>query len=255
MVTNATLLSDSNLSLQSYVGNVTLTNSHLSGANVSVNAGNAVNVSCTQITANGAQFVSSATSRGSNSTSSTHGLNVIALGSINVTNSSVLQVLASDPDALLQLIAQQGNIMVDSSTLNSGYGIDVEANRGNVTFNSSTLSGSIIKARTTGPNGQLLIGGGSTFSATSLLRLYAEGANGGVTFVGNASLSGQTVQIAGKTVQVNGGATVTVSNGSNLSVYTDNPNYNKGTYGSLQNGSGSQVGVPAGGFSSRPTFK
>jgi hypothetical protein len=107
-----------------------------------------------------------------------------------------------------------------------------------------------------GPNGQLLING-TTFNAYSALKLYAEGSNGLVRFTGNSTLNGPSATIAAKTVTIDSGVSVTVSNPTGLRVHTDTRNFsNNGgpnTFGSFTDGS-APISVAPNSFSSRPAY-
>jgi len=228
---------------------------------VKVNAGQDINVARSTITAQpgGGGIVTSGLSPG---TPPKKGINLSAVRHINITDSTQLQVLASDPNALLRLASETGNINIDASTLQSGKDIEIEAMKGNVSITNSTLAGDIIKARTLGPNGQLIIGG-TTFNATTLLRLYAEGGSGLVNFIANTALKGANIDIAGNTVQITnpaGGGTTVVSidPSSNFRVYTNTDNYNKAGFGTFTDGvnqKGSTLNVDKHPFKNRPTFK
>ena len=88
-----------------------------------------------------------------------------------------------------------------------------------------SLRADIVKVGALGNNGVLNVGAGN-ISADTQLKLYAGGTNGTVNFVNNANLSGAGAKvIAGKTINVQLGRTVTVSGGAAV-FHTDNPNYN-----------------------------
>ena len=107
-----------------------------------------------------------------------------------------------------------------------------------------------------GPNGQLLING-TTFNAYSALKLYAEGSNGLVRFTGDSTLNGPSATIAAKTVTIDSGVSVTVSNPTGLRVHTDTRNFsNNGgptTFGAFTDGE-SPINVPDNNFDSRPSY-
>jgi hypothetical protein len=66
-----------------------------------------------------------------------------------------------------------------------------------------------------------------------LLRLFAEGSNGTVKFSGTVNLTGNQIDIAGKTVVVDSGGKVMTS--PNTTVYADTHNYNKDNFGTIKN--------------------
>ncbi len=108
----------------------------------------------------------------------------------------------------------------------------------------AALMASIIRARVISPTGVLRISN-STLSAGRLLRLYAEGASGMVEFDGRVALTGNKIDIAGKTVKVNEGGRVTT--GPQTTVYADTREYNKAGSGRLGN-------HKQGNFDARPSF-
>ena len=69
-------------------------------------------------------------------------------------------------------------------------------------------------------------------NASELIRLYGEGSNG-VRFVGDTTLRGDTVQIAGSTVTIDPGSRVRLSNPAGTTIYTDTHHYNNGTNGNF----------------------
>lgn len=95
------------------------------------------------------------------------------------------------------------------------------------------MNAELIKMNAMGPNGSLIIGGGS-MSADSVLKLYAGDATGGlIRFTGDATLSSTSAaDIAAKTVQIDSGKSVNIS-GPAANVFTDVPNYNGGAYGNF----------------------
>jgi hypothetical protein len=77
-----------------------------------------------------------------------------------------------------------------------------------------------------GSNGTLRIGGGS-FSANTLLHLYAPGSNGTIDFISNVKLniSSAAAVIAANTVTIENGVVVTVNGGIPANVFANVPNY------------------------------
>jgi hypothetical protein len=105
-----------------------------------------------------------------------------------------------------------------------GQNIEMEALAGNIHLLNSQTSGDVFKATTYGANGWINVGG-TTLNAGTLIQLYAQGANGGVRFTENSSLNSPNVKIAGKTVEILNGKTVTVDS-SSFKVFSDNHKYN-----------------------------
>ena len=120
-----------------------------------------------------------------------------------------------------------------------------------IQMESAILMASVIRARVVSPTGVLQISN-STLTARELLRLYAEGASGMVEFNGAVNLTGNRIDIAGNTVRVNSGGSVTT--GPNTTVYATDHDYNKAGKGGIH-----ISGVPLAidrqkGFSERPSF-
>ena len=152
---------------------------------------------------------------------------------INIANTgqllSLLDAAAPGPGGkiVIQAIASTGNSQVNISG-------KVQADRGTVDIRNSGSSGQVnltnadiradtLKAAALGNDGVLQIGGGS-LSADTTLQLYAPNGNGQVVFLGNVSLNGNsTKSIAGDSVTINNGVTVTV-NGPKASVYVNSQN-------------------------------
>ncbi len=172
-----------------------------------------------------------------------------AQGSINVTSSAILKVLARDPAALMRLEAM-GDINVTGDTVNAnleGYTIDMESYQGNINIHDSqtTFTTEVFKARTFADSGWITIGN-STLNATQVLKLYAEGNNGGVRFVGKTTLDSAAVHINGKTVEISPGVVVTVPRTvGGPSVYTDNPQFDTVTRTTTGKGVFSADGINA----------
>ncbi len=154
------------------------------------------------------------------------------------------------------VLAAGGDITLLNADLDANQ-ITLEAKRGDLLVTNSVLSGDVIRARSLGPNGQLIIDG-AQFYAGSLLRLYAEGSNGHIRFVSNSALHGSRVDIAARTVTINSGVDVEVGNPAGLNVYTQNAQYNRPSApngnGRFVNGGNTVDAVPKS-FGSRPGFK
>lgn len=118
-------------------------------------------------------------------------------------------------------VAINGKIIADQGT------VDIRNNGGSgaVNLTNATLRGDVVKIGALGDNGSLNIGGG-TISADTLLKLYAAGSNGSVNFNDDVSLNGASMKIiAGETVTIRDGKTVTIGGSSPAQVFTDHPNY------------------------------
>jgi len=185
--------------------------------------------------------------------------------SIRIDNSSVLRVLSSDPDALLQLVAGQ-DVTIDGTdnyyeTLDA-RNIEIESRNGNITLNGVRNFGTeVFKAQALGANGWITIGN-SSLNANQVMKLYAQGNNGGVRFVENTNLFAGRTDIAGRTVEIANGKVVTIENGgSSLNVYTDNPQFNtstrnvgKGTFNDSSDAGGNVIDVQHRSFNSRSQY-
>ena len=150
---------------------------------------------------------------------------------IAVGNSGSLRALldasAPGPGGKVELLSAGGDINV---------GGVIQADRGLVDVRNNGLAGvinlqdghslraDVVKVGALGNNGVLNVGAGN-ITADTQLKLYAGGTNGTVNFVNNANLSGAGAKvIAGKTINVQLGRTVTISGGAAV-FHTDNPHY------------------------------
>lgn len=214
---------------------VNVTNvAEVSADNVRIEAGRDVNVTASHVTAN------------------QHRVDVTAGRHINITNSSTLRALISDPAAFVSLLSHGGDVNVSNSTLEA-KDVEIQAALGNINLAGITASTENFKARTFGANGWINIGGNS-ISASGLLKLYAEGLNGGVRFTDNTTLDSPDIHIAGKTVEISNTKSVEVTRGApSLKVFTDNPQFNTSGKGSFTTG-GSPIGVSHQPFGNRGPF-
>ena len=190
-------------------------------------------------------------------------INVRARGNISVLDSSQLRRLSALSTTELNLIAEQGNVNVGSDaggtvSINTLFAL-IESQLGNITLTNSSINSDYLRVHTLAANGTLTIGN-SSLTASQGMKLYAEGSNGKVQFVGNTTLSGPAI-VAGYTVQVNNGVTVNVGTPNSFHVHSDVPNYNKPGYGNFSRGGTPLIFVPDGttgphqhNFSSRPAF-
>ncbi|MBL9142810.1 MAG: FecR domain-containing protein [Verrucomicrobiaceae bacterium] len=190
-------------------------------------------------------------------------INIRARGNISVLDSSQLRRLSSLSTTELNLIAEQGNVNVGNDvggtvTINTLFAL-IESQLGNITLTNSSINSDYLRVHTLATNGTLTIGN-SSLTASQGMKLYAEGSNGRVQFVGNTTLSGPAI-VAGYTVQVNDGVTVNVGTPNSFHVHSDISNYNKAGYGNFSRGGTPLIFVPDGttgphqhNFSSRPAF-
>jgi hypothetical protein len=180
---------------------------------------------------------------------------------ITVSNSGQLLALlaaaAPGPGGTITLTSAGGAIDVNGGTVDADRGtIEMRNNgaSGVVNLTDANLSANVLKVGALGSNGELIINGG-TLSANGAIELYARGSNGTVLFDGDVTLNGNSTKtIAGDTVTIGNGITVTIGGSQQASVYTNNPNYN----GSGGNGSTSGQFAGAGAsthpFSGAPKF-
>jgi hypothetical protein len=166
-------------------------------------------------------------------------LHLRAGNALKIYDSAQLRRLANADPLDIVLAAEMGDVEINGrsggSVVINGNTVGIESASGNVNLNYASISADVLRARTLSPNGQLLIGN-STLSATNGMKLYAEGASGGVRFTANSTLNGPAI-IAGKTVQVDTGVAVTIRHPDSLHIHADNHNYNAGSHGNFTNGS------------------
>jgi hypothetical protein len=186
---------------------VNITNNNaVVATNIGINSGRDIKVSNSVVRANGAP------------------LKMRSGGSISISNSSQLKALLASPDTLIRLEAQ-GNVDLNLADLETPGTVDLVSNQGSITLNQVTSSSDVFKATTLSPNGWITIGG-STINATTLINLYAAGANGGVRFVENSTLNSPRVDISGRTVEIVGGKFVDIPKGV-LNISTTNRQFNR----------------------------
>jgi hypothetical protein len=150
---------------------------------------------------------------------------------INISNTgqllSLLDATAAGPGGKITILATGANSRINITGQTAAGGgtppDSIRADKGTVDIRHTGSAGTIfltdpniaadvVKIGALGTNGTLSIGGGR-INADTLLQLYATGSNGTVVFVSNVLLSGGSMKlIAGNTVTVNGGVTVSVSN-------------------------------------------
>jgi hypothetical protein len=204
---------------------------------------------------------------GSNLTITASGtLNLTAQGSITVVDSTQLVRLSRLDHLSLSMMAVTGDVNLQGTAGRpvsvSAYFAQIEAG-GNVTIDRTSIGADFVRVRTLAPNGTLTIGN-SSISATQSMDLYADGSNGTVRFVGNTTLNSGTngtTTVAGHTVQVDSGVSVTVTAPAGFNVHSDVENFNTGSYGNFIS-NGSPLNFVADGirgphkhnFASRPGF-
>ncbi|MEZ0276358.1 MAG: hypothetical protein ACAH88_15720, partial [Roseimicrobium sp.] len=202
-------------------------------ANLNIIAGRDVNVTSAKVSADAINIEAGqdANFNAAKVSSKKRSIAVTAKRHINVTSSSTLKALAAyGPEALVKLVAQQGDINISDSCV-QGKTIELEALLGNINLTNTTSSGDVFKATTLGANGWITIGGGN-ISANTLIQLYAEGATGGVKFIESTTLNSSSVKIAGKTVEIVNGKVVSIPQ-NNIKVFSDAHNYNVTGFGNF----------------------
>ncbi len=184
-------------------------------------------------------------------------LKITANRGITVTDSTQLYALSETDPLKILIEARGGDLSITGDASISADEIVLESKIANLIVANSTISGDVIRARTLGANGELIIDG-ANFYAASLLRLYAEGSNGHIRFISNSTLESPRTDIAANSVTINSGVDVTVSNPSGLNVYTNNANYNRpsapNSNGRFRDGSGSTIDAVPQAFGNRPSF-
>lgn len=168
---------------------------------------------------------------------------------IKVTSSSEILAYAQNSEAILR--AAQGDIEFDGkinsrniTLLAEGAGAVIRIGD-QAQFNMAEN----LKVGALGDNGALLIGGANSMliNASEQIKLYANTHNGLVRFVGDVTLNSPDTNIAGKTVQIDNGRTVTIPFGT-AKVFTDNANFNQAGYGDFSGSINTQPAANAPGF-------
>jgi len=241
-------------------------------ASQSSGAGGTVNVNSTggTISVNSALTVSSADTRalapGPPRRSSRSGGNInlqsnAATGvAINVSSTgqllSLLDAAAAGPGGKITILATGASSRIqitgDPGAAGKPPADSIRADRGSVdirhtgaagsiTMTTPNISADIVKVGALGTNGTLTIGGGR-INADTILKLYAVGSNGSVTFVSNVLLSGNSMKIiAGNSVTVNSNVVVAVGGGKPAEVYVLDPT--KANYSRFNGGNNSTSGI------------
>jgi hypothetical protein len=154
------------------------------------------------------------------------------------------------------LSAVNGNVSILQSTVDA-FALDAVSENGNVTIANSTVSADVIKARVLSTGGQLLVSdsflGRGSPSASSVIKLYGEGANG-VRFTGTTTLNANNVDIAGMSVTIDGGSRVYLLNPGGTRVFTDFANFNDLVHGDFVDSMGVPTTVSTAPFGSKPPY-
>ena len=231
-------------SLSAYGGVIAIGDSQIHALNVGLNAEQLVDIN---------HSVVETDASGGNLFIESHNADSSKAG-IVVQNSSQLKALSSLGSIHLQ--TNGSSIIVADSQLSAGDTISIEAassagldsfiNLSNVTANASVIQA---RAFNSLDRDALFINGG-TFTASNLIKFYAEGASK-LRFAGNVNLNSPNINLAGKIVQVDGGGVV---NGNGIvNVYSDQHQYN--STGFTAPGFGTINGsVLRQGYSSRPAY-
>jgi hypothetical protein len=167
---------------------------------------------------------------------------------VRITNSSQLRSLSQLGDGLVLVDAQNGGVQLAQNSTIEADTVTLASHRSDVTIMDSTISAGTIKARVFDTGGVLLVSNailGRGTNAADLIRLYGEGSQG-VRFVGDTTLRGNRVDIAGTSVTINPGSQVRLSNPNGTTVFADLHNYNNGTNGNfIQLGNQGSTGTAA----------
>jgi len=140
----------------------------------------------------------------------------------------------------IQNTGDNGSINLTTAQI-SGSTVKIAAlgTNGSTTVSASQISADTVKIGALGSTGTLSIGGGR-INANTLLQLYATGSNGSVVFVSDVLLSGGSLKlIAGNTVTVNGGVTVSVVD-PKADIYVSDVNH--ANYSNFNGGNNSTTG-------------
>jgi hypothetical protein len=155
-----------------------------------------------------------------------------------------ITILATGANSRIQITGDPGSAgKAPADTIRADRGsIDIRHTgaAGSITMTTPNISADIVKVGALGANGSLTIGGGR-INADTILKLYAVGSNGSVTFVSNVLLSGNSMKIiAGNSVTVNNNVVVSVAK-QPAEVYVLDPN--KANYSNFNGGNNSTNGM------------
>jgi hypothetical protein len=180
---------------------------------------------------------------------------------VKITNSSQLLRLAQLDNPQVWIEAINGNLeVIEGSSVDADI-VNMISQRGDVRLMSSTIAAREIKARVFDTGGTLLLSNailGNGTNPSNLIRLYGEGA-GGVRFVGDTTLRGDLVDIAGASVTIDPGSRVRLSNPAGTTVFSDAHQFNDGMNGNFtglsdNEGEGGPVDVVKKPYSNRPGY-
>ncbi|MGK0190114.1 MAG: hypothetical protein ACI9R3_005934 [Verrucomicrobiales bacterium] len=146
---------------------------------------------------------------------------------------------SSDLNALAQAVALASfgeNITIENSTFTrTPGGINIDAGtifERTLTLRNSTFAADVIKARGFQNGGRnALIIDGSRFDASTLVRLYAEGAST-LRFRGDVEINSPNTQLAGQTIRVDAGGRVRAS--GNVKINATNHHYDTAGFGTIE---------------------
>ena len=179
-----------------------------------------------------------------------------ALGNLTISNSSQLVGLTHMDTPSMFLSAVNGDVSILQSTVDA-FALDAVSENGNITIANSSVSADVIKARVLSTGGQLLVSdsflGRGSPSASSVIKLYGEGANG-VRFTGTTTLNANNVDIAGMSVTIDGGSRVYLLNPGGTRVFTDFANFNDFIHGDFVDSMGVPTTVSTAPFGSKPPY-
>lgn len=225
------------------------------GRDVNV-SGASVNAKSIQMSAEGDLQLGDSTSGGAK-LSAANSINLRAKKGVKIANSSQLRRLSEIDNPQVFIEAENGNLEIIDSQVD-GDVVDMVSRRGDVQLINSTIAAREIKARVFDSGGTLLLSNailGRGTNASDLIRLYGEG-SGGVRFVGDTTLRGNKVDIAGRQVVIDAGSRVQLSNPSGTTVYTNTPLYNNKSNGIFTGINGSKaVEINKLPYDNRPAFK
>ncbi|MBC8002956.1 MAG: FecR domain-containing protein, partial [Opitutaceae bacterium] len=176
---------------------------------------------------------------------------------VKISNSSELRSLSKLGNSQVVIEAMNGGIELVEGSSVGGDVVNVSSQRSDVRLVNSTIAAREIKARVFDAGGTLLLSNailGRGTNASDLIRLYGEGAQG-VRFVGDTTLRGNIVDIAGTSVTIDPGSLVRLSNPAGTSVYANSHNYNLETSGNFSGLSGvGTVDVNKQPYNKRPKY-
>jgi hypothetical protein len=146
-------------------------------------------------------------------------INMNVSGDASVTNDATIAIYGSDGAASAAINFNGGSY--DAGGTFSAF----TDGAGTITFSNASVHADVLKIGALGTNGVLNIGG-STLSADTTLKLYANGSNGQLNFTSNVTLGGNATKIlAAESVTIFDNVVVTIGGTNPADVYTTNANY------------------------------